>query len=171
MRMFGPKSLSYYLFYLTRMASLSILLLIGFFLISLLTHNYQMINGQFQMAIPFLPETFIKGFYRLNILVTITLVMVFIMVFFYLLSNIFKTFKAPKLFTGKAIKQLNYFGLLNLVAAPLLFLIIDFLIMEKQQIGNILNYLLTFILGIFLLFIAAIFKQGHQVQNENDLTI
>jgi predicted membrane channel-forming protein YqfA (hemolysin III family) len=97
--------------------------------------------------------------------------MLFFAVFFYLLSTIFKTFKAPKLFTDRAIKQLNYFALLNLIAAPLLFLTIDFFIMQKQQIGNILNYLLTFLLGIFLLFIVAIFKQGYQVQNENDLTI
>lgn len=97
--------------------------------------------------------------------------MLFFSVFFYMLSNIFKIFKASKLFTNKAIKQLNYFAFINLVVAPILFLTIDFFIMEKPQIGNIYNYLLTFLLGIFLLFIAAVFKHGYKVQSENDLTI
>lgn len=171
MKMFGPKSLSHYLFYAGRLATLGSLMLISFILISLITNNYEMANNQFQIAIPFFSETYIKGFYRPNIIITITLSMLFLSVFFFTLSNIFKTFKAPKLFTKRAIKQLNYFAFLNLVVAPLLLLTIDFFIMEKQQIGNVFNYLLTFILGVFLLFISVVFKQGFQVQNENDLTI
>lgn len=171
MKMFGPKSLSYYLFYLTRIATFATLALISFILISLFTNNYEMVDGQFQIALPFLPETYIKGYYESNIIVTIVVAMLFFSVFFYLLSNILKTFKAEKLFSKKAIKQLNYFAILNLAVAPILFIVIDFIIMERPRIGNIYNYLLTFLLGIFLLFIAAIFNRGYQVQSENDLTI
>lgn len=171
MKIFGPNSLSHFLFYLSRLCTIGSVSLIAFILISLLLHNYEIVNNQFKIGLPFFPETFIRANYQSQHIITITLSMLFFAVFFYLLSTIFKTFKAPKLFTDRAIKQLNYFALLNLIAAPLLFLTIDFYIMQKQQIGNILNYLLTFLLGIFLLFIVAIFKRGYQVQNENDLTI
>ncbi|WP_420845145.1 hypothetical protein [Maribacter litopenaei] len=57
------------------------------------------------------------------------------------------------------------------MVAPVLFIVIDFIIIGRPHIGNIYNYLLTFLLGIFLLFIAAIFNQGYLVQSENDLTI
>lgn len=169
--MFGPKSLSYYLFYVARVSTFLSLALICFILLSLATNNYETVDGQFQIALPLLPETYIKGFFDSKIVITITLAMLFFCVFFYLLSNILKTFKDRKLFTKKAIKHLKYFAFLNLVVAPILFIVIDFIIIGRPHIGNIYNYLLTFLLGIFLLFIAAIFNQGYLVQSENDLTI
>jgi len=171
MKIFGPNSLSHFLFYISRLCTIASITLIAFILISLFVGNYEIVNNQFQISLPIFSSTFIRAAYQPQHIITITLVMLFFSIFFYLVSNIFKTFKEPKLFTDSAIKQLNYFAFLNLIVAPLLFLTIDFFIMEKQQIGNIFNYLLTFLLGIFLLFIAAIFKQGYQVQHENDLTI
>lgn len=171
MKFFGPNSLSHFLFYVSRFCALGSITLITFILISLGTGNYEIINNQFQISLPLFSETFIRADYQYPHIVTITLTMLFFSTFFYLLSNIFKTFKAATVFSHKAIKTLNYFAFLNLIVAPMLFLTIDFFIMQKQQIGNIFNYLLTFILGVFLLFIIAIFKQGYKVQSENDLTI
>lgn len=169
--MFGPKSLSYYLFYLSRIAAFASIVLIAFILISLGIGNFEIVDNQFQIALPFFPETFIKGFYRENIIVTITLTMLFFVFFFYVLSNILKTFKANKLFTYKAIKQLNYFAILNLIVGPILYLLIHFVIMRKSSFSDIYNLFLSLILGVFVLFIIAVFKRGYNVQNENDLTI
>lgn len=170
MLMFGPQSLSYYLFYLSRIAAIGSIVLITYILGSLATGNFEIADKQFQIALPFLPETFIKGFYESNIIATITLAMLFFFVFFYLLSNILKTFKADKLFTKKAIKQLNYFAFLNLVIGPALYFLIYF-IMEKSNFNDVYNLLLSLLLGVFVLFIRAIFKKGYIVQHEQDLTI
>ena len=169
--MFGPKSLSYYLFFGSRTAALGSILLVSFILISLATGNFEVINNQFQIQIPLLKETYIKGFYKTNIIVTIALAMGFFTIFFYMLSNILKTFKAEKLFTSKAIKQLNYFAVLNLIVGPILYLLIHFVIMDKSSFSDIYNLFLSLILGVFVLFIIAVFKRGYKVQNENDLTI
>jgi hypothetical protein len=170
MKMFGPKSLSYYLFYLSRIAAIGSLALIIYILGSLAIGNYEIADNQFQIALPLLPETFIRGFYESNIITTITLAMLFFAVFFYLLSNILKTFKADVLFTEKAIKQLNYFAVLNLLAGPALYFII-YIIMDKSGFGDAHNLLLSLLLGVFVLFIRAIFKKGYLVQHEQDLTI
>ncbi|MEY8020634.1 DUF2975 domain-containing protein [Muriicola sp. SD30] len=170
MKMFGPKSLSFYLFYLSRIAAICSIILITYILGSLATGNFEIADKQFQIALPLLPETFIKGFYESNIIATITLAMLFFSVFFYLLSNILKTFKAEKLFTQKAIKQLNYFAILNLIIGPIIYFLIHF-IMDKSNFNDVYNLLLSLLLGVFVLFIRAIFKKGYIVQHEQDLTI
>jgi len=171
MKIFGPKSLSYYLFFTSRIAAIGSILLVGYILLSLRIGNYTVIQNQFQIPFPPFTETYIKGFYQQNIIVTITLAMLFFGVFFFLLSNILKTFKAKKLFTTKAVRQLHYFAILNLLIGPILYFVIHFLIMKKNNFNDLHNLILLLILGVFVLFIAAIFKQGYQVQHENDLTI
>jgi len=129
------------------------------------------VDNQFQIAIPLFPKTYIKGFYESNIITTITLTMIYFSLFFYMLSNILRTFKADKLFTSKAIKQLNYFAIINLLIGPALYLVIHFIIMDKSNFSDIYNLFLSLILGVFVLFIIAIFKKAYNVQSENDLTI
>jgi|GEM_PF-1525949 len=170
-KIFGPKSLSHYLFYLSRIAAFASIVLISFILISLGIGNFEMVDNQFQIALPFFSETYIKGFYKENIILTITLTMLFFGFFFYVLSNILKTFKADRLFTSKAIRQLNYFAILNLIVGPILYFLIHFVIMDKSSFSDIYNLFLSLILGLFVLFIVAVFKKGYNVQNENDLTI
>lgn len=171
MKLFGPKSLSYYLFFASRIAAIGSILLVAYILLSLGLGNYTLVKGQFQIPLTPFGKTYIKGFYETDVIVTISLLMVFFTVFFYLLSNILKTFKAEKLFTSKAIAQLHYFALLNLVVGPLLYLIIHFAIMQKANLNDIHNLFLGLILGTFALFTAAVFKRGYEVQDENDLTI
>ena len=80
-------------------------------------------------------------------------------------------FKADKLFTSKAIKVLNQFAILNLVIGPIVYLTIHFIIMNKSNFSDIYNLFLSLLLGVFVLFIVAVFKKGYNVQSENDLTI
>ncbi|MAU26448.1 MAG: hypothetical protein CMH48_04580 [Muricauda sp.] len=171
MKLFGTKSLSHYLFYGSTLAAIGSILLVGFILLSLALGNYTLIENRFQISIPLFPELFIKGFYEQNIIVAITLVMFYFGVFFYVLSLIFKSFKSEKLFTEKVVKSLNRFAILNLVVFPALYIIIHFVVMKKSGYNDIHNLILSLILGVFILFIAAIFKRGLKVQNENDLTI
>ena len=171
MKIFGPKSLSHYLFYLSRAAAFGSIILLSYILLSLVFGNFEIINEQFQIGIPLLPETYIKGFYKSNIIITISIAMLFFALLFYLLSNVLKVFKADKLFTSKAIKVLNQFAILNLVIGPIVYLTIHFFIMNKSNFSDIYNLFLSLLLGVFVLFIVAVFKKGYNVQSENDLTI
>jgi len=170
MKMFGLKSLSVYLFYISRIASIAIGLLLLFILVSFLTGNFELTDNQFEIKIPFV-ETYIKGFYELRIITTITLTLIFYILFFYFLSIIFKTFKAESLFTRTAIRQLNNFALFNIIGSPIAFILIHVLIMKHTNFRDLPTYLLHILLGIFVFFIVAVFKKGFKVQTENDLTI
>ena len=171
MKLFGAKSLSHYLFYGSALAAVGSILLVVFILLSLAFGNYTLIENRFKIPIPLFPELFIKGYYEQNIIVTITLVMLYFGVFFYALSLIFKSFKSKKIFNENVVRSLNRFAILNLVVFPVLYIVIHFLVMKKSGYNDIHNLILSLILGIFILFIAAIFKKGLKVQNENDLTI
>ena len=168
--MFGPKSLSVYLFYISRIVSIAIGFFLLFILVSFLTGNFELINNRFEIKIP-LMETYIKGFYDVRIITTIALTLIFYILFFYFLSIIFKTFKAETLFTKTAIRQLNNFALYNLIGSPLAFILIHILIMKHTNLRDLPTYLLHLLLGVFIFFIVAIFKKGYKVQSENDLTI
>jgi|AntAceMinimDraft_5_1070358.scaffolds.fasta_scaffold72949_3 hypothetical protein len=170
MKIFGPKSLSLYLFYFSRLFTILITLLIIFILISFVTENYALIDNRFEIKIP-LMELYIKGIYQSNIITTISLTLFFYILFLFQLSKIFQTFKSEVLFTKKSIKQLKYFALFNVIGAPLAFVLIHFIIMQHSGFRDVPTYLLHIILGVFVLFIAIVFEKGYQVQAENDLTI
>jgi len=168
--MFGPKSLSVYLFYISRIASIAIGLFLMFILFSFITDNFELVDNRFEINIPF-TETYIKGFYEVKIITTIALTLTFYVLFFYFLSIIFKTFKAETLFTIAAIRQLNNFALYNLIGSPFAFILIHIFIMKHPNLRDIPTYLLHLLLGVFILFIVTVFKKGYKVQSENDLTI
>lgn len=97
--------------------------------------------------------------------------LIFGTIFFFVLSNIFKGLKENIIFNQITIKSLSYFTILNLVVGPVLYLLIHFIIMRKDNYENIHNLILHIIFGIIVLFLTYIFKQGAQVQQENDLTV
>jgi Mn2+/Fe2+ NRAMP family transporter len=87
------------------------------------------------------------------------------------LSNIFKALKEDVIFNHQAIKNLHYFTLLSLWVGPALYLLVHYVIMQKENYRDIHNLILLIIFGIVALFLTNIFKKGARVQNENDLTI
>ena len=89
--------------------------------------------------------------------------------FFLLGSNVFKVFHQPKLFTWNGIKQLQYFYLANWIL-PIIAIILAEIFAEVESLAYAL-VLIHFILGIFIYFLSAIFKQGLNLQNEQDLFI
>ncbi|MCD2424917.1 DUF2975 domain-containing protein [Niabella pedocola] len=88
-------------------------------------------------------------------------------VFFWMLGNIFKTFREQKLFTRKGVQRLKVFYLLNFLA-PLPFLIRH--LADHYEVSTIVILtVLHWVLGIFAYFMAVIFSRGLQLQNEQDL--
>lgn len=171
MKFFGANSFSSYLFYTSRICAVGGIVLTVFILLSLAFGNFSVVDDQFQISVPFFSELYIKGFHTQNTIISITAILLYSSLFFYALSLILKSFKSDKLFTEKAIRQLNFFSILNLVAFPILYLFIHFVLVKKSTYSGIHNLILSIILGLFVLFIAAIFKRGVKVQRENDLTI
>lgn len=170
MKMFGPKSISAILFYTTRMITIGMGLLTTYVSISFVTSNFESINGRYKMNIPLI-GSYIHGDHKTNVFITISLTLLFITVFFYMISNVFKTFKAHALFTKIAVKRMNHFALLNLLVGPLLYIVIHFIIMKHDNYRGIHNLILSILLGILILYGTAVFKRGFKVQSEHDLTV
>ena len=89
--------------------------------------------------------------------------------FFILLARVFDAFRQIKLFTAKGVSRLTKFYLTNLVAPAIVLLLLIWL---KEDIKTyFIIAVLHFFLGIFAFFMAAIFKQGLLLQEEQDLTL
>ena len=89
--------------------------------------------------------------------------------FFWLVSNLFSVFSKPKLFTVLNLQQLKRFYLFNWLV-PFPAIIISSFFVETESALWLLA-VVHGILGVFAWMVAAIFKQGLQLQNEQDLFI
>jgi hypothetical protein len=138
--------------------------------VSFLTENFRQENGRYFIDIPLI-GTFMKGDYQFNVILTVSLTLIFSTIFFFVLSDIFKALKEDVIFNHQAIKNLHYFTVLNLGVGPALYLLVHYVIMQKENYRDIHNLILLIIFGIVALFLTNIFKKGVRVQNENDLTI
>ena len=170
MKIFGPKSISTIVYYLFRALSLLTLLFVLYIDFAFLTENFELNNGRYRMDIP-LTGNFIHGDYQFNVILTISLCLFFAVLFFYVLSNIFKALKEEIIFNRKAIQNLTLFTLLNLFVGPILYFLIHYPIMQKTDYRDVHNLILHLIFGIIALFITHIIKKGYKIQSENDLTI
>ena len=171
MKFFGKKSVSSWLFYLVRLGTISCILLSLFILLSFAIGNYEVQDGRFTIAFPFISYFDIKGVYERPILLSIGIILFYISTFMYSLSLILKSFMSPILFSTDAIRYLKILAMVNLLVFPPLYIIMRIMILNISIIAGIHNLILSIIFGVFLLFVAAIFKRGLKVQTENDLTI
>jgi hypothetical protein len=89
--------------------------------------------------------------------------------FFWLASNVFKVFYQPKLFSLRNILPLRRFYLLNIMVPGVCAILSGFFVPLENAIWVLV--IVHFFLGTFTYFLAAIFKQGLQLQNEQDLFI
>lgn len=169
-KMFGKKSLSTVLFYSTRLIMFGYGIFLVLIIISLVSNNFVITEtNELQIHIPF-TSAMIKGANDPLTFIAILCFIIFYASFFLVLSFIFKTFSAEKLFTQEAIKYLKWFTIINLII-PLAYVIIGFLINNTITLDDVTPALLHIGLGIFATFIATIFKQGFILQEENELTI
>ena len=134
--------------------------------------GYEAINNGSRFAIkyPFTRTNFLLGesavSYKLfNFLAPIT----FFGLFFLSLSKVFNHFTKDKLFTQDGVVKMRQFYLLNLIVPGVLLLLQT--IFGKMEEGFDVLTVVLFILGIFAFFLAAIFKQGVKLQNDQDLFI
>ncbi|WP_374464497.1 DUF2975 domain-containing protein [Chryseobacterium sp.] len=90
-------------------------------------------------------------------------------IFFWLAARVFRVFFQQKLFTQDNIRQLTRFYLYNIFIPLPLVIIASFFVEVESIIWGLV--FIHFMLGIFCLFLANIFKQGLHLQNEQDLFI
>lgn len=170
MKIFGPKSLSSFCFYSFRTISIFLLIFLSYIIFAFSTDRFTLLNGRFVMKIPF-TESSLRGNYQFSAILTISLILIFGVLLFYILSNIFKALKEVIIFNKDIIRNLKFFTILNLIIGPVLYFIIHYPIMKKTDFGDIHNLILLVIFGVISLFLTNIFKKGYTVQSEKDLTI
>lgn len=103
------------------------------------------------------------------IILSFLLVLISYGIFFWLSAKVFKVFFQSKLFTKENILQLTRFYLYNIFIPLPIVIIASFFVEVESMIWGLV--FIHFMLGIFCLFLANIFKQGLHLQNEQDLFI
>lgn len=89
--------------------------------------------------------------------------------FFLLLSNVFLSFSREKLFTMQNIRNLQWFYRANLIVPIAVLLLLNLISQAEEEM--LIIVVLHGVLGVFAFFMAAIFKQGVNLQKEQDLFI
>lgn len=167
------KIISRLLFYITRLLALVYFAMALHSIIALVTKwSLHFKDGEkyFQVSFPFSNTVYLVGDYNLPyIIFDFLMVLIFYGLFFLLVSNVFKVFFQPRLFTEYSIKHLKIFYLANLIIPVLAVLAAAIFTQVDKEVTVLI--LLHFILGIFAYFLAAIFKQGLNLQKEQDLII
>ncbi|MPS73822.1 MAG: DUF2975 domain-containing protein [Chryseobacterium sp.] len=127
-------------------------------------------NAYFHINYPFTDKPFlnIENNYP-YILFSFLLVLITYGVFFWFSAKVFKVFFQSKLFTKDNITHLKRFYLYNIFFPLPIVVIASFFVGVESIIWGLV--FIHFMLGIFCLFLANIFKQGLHLQNEQDLII
>lgn len=89
--------------------------------------------------------------------------------FFWAASRVFKVFYQPRLFTSQNIVHLRRFYLLNMLVPVFCAVLSGFFVQLESIVWGLV--VVHLFLGIFAYFLAAIFRQGLQLQKEQDLFI
>ena len=125
-------------------------------------------NG-FIINFPFTDKPFLLGDNTPHFLVMLVVTFAGYAIFAYLLKRVFGIFTQDKLFTEKAVSRLKQFYLFNLTV-PGSILLINLLFTKDINDGLTLT-VLHGIIGVFAWFLAVIFRQGLELQEEQDLTL
>jgi hypothetical protein len=124
-------------------------------------------NKNFTIYYPFSEKAFLLGEYSSSYLVPTLLTIIFYGLFLWLLSGVFHAFKQDRLFTKNGLLQLSRFYMVNVIVPVVIMLL---LLIFKQEVEDIVRItFLHLIIGVFAFFMAAIFKQGLVLQEEQDL--
>lgn len=164
------------LYYLTRVAAIIYVVTAVYMLIVLLLSvsgaaaPINVEDDRFEIYYPFTTRPFLLGDYTGPFLVTMILLISFYALFLWLLSNVFKTFRQARLFTQASVKRLSRFYVTNFTL-PALSLIAAILFYQEAAGDIAMITFLHIVIGIFAFFMAAIFKQGLLLQEEQDLTL
>ncbi len=123
----------------------------------------------FEIYYPFTRSIFLRGEYISSYMIIYFISILFYGLFLLFLSGVFKAFKQKRLFTQNGFQQLNRFFWINL-AGPILILLVY--VLYGESLNDILKItLLHLVIALFAFFMAAIFKQGLFLQEEQDLIL
>jgi len=161
------------LFYVTRFLAILYFTLSSYSLLTLSTGwflNFKDNGKYFQICYPFTEHPIMLGDYNVPYIIFEFLSPLSLYgLFFLLISNVFKVFFQPKLFTENGIKHLRRFYLSNLFLPSIIIFLASIFVSLDNEVSIFI--VLHFMLGVFAYFLAAIFKQGLNLQNEQDLFI
>lgn len=165
------KIISKFLFYLTRGLAFIYLLTAFYGSFSWFTKtNIKTEQNQTIIHYPFTEKPFLILESNITYVVFAFLIPVLgYVLFFWLLSNVFKVFYQQKLFTRENIIHLKWFYLANIFLPVVLIIFSSFFIAVEKEI--FLIAILHLFLGVFVFFMSAIFNQGLTIQDEQDLYI
>jgi hypothetical protein len=124
-------------------------------------------DNTFVIFYPFTTTPFLLGDYTNEYLTTTLLTLSFYGLFLWLLGSVFHAFMQQRLFSKKGFMQLWRFYMVNLTVPILLLVLVAVFGQEPQDIVRIT--FLHMVIGVFAFFMAAIFKQGLLLQEEQDL--
>ncbi|MGM5470056.1 DUF2975 domain-containing protein [Flavobacteriaceae bacterium LMO-SS05] len=168
------KIISTILFYITRIVAIAYILVTIYALFSLVTEwSYitQDNGNYFAVCYPFTEIKFLLGENNWSYKIFEFLIPIGAYgIFFFLVSNVFNAFKQPKLFTEYGVNQLKWFYLAN-IFVPSIFILVTLIFTGNIEDGLEWAAVIHFFLGVFAYFLYAIFKQGFNLQNEQDLYI
>ncbi|KYP14102.1 DUF2975 domain-containing protein [Flavihumibacter sp. CACIAM 22H1] len=124
----------------------------------------------FSVNYPFSEKHLLNGDYNATYISLYFLSVIFwYFLFCWLLGNVFRVFFQPRLFTDNGVKHLRNFYLANFLL-PILHLVAT-LLFDTLEADAVALVLLHIVVGVFAYFLAAIFRQGLQLQKEQDLYI
>ena len=126
-------------------------------------------NGTYIIFYPFTKQPFLIGELTTAYQLFSTTVVALYGVFLLLLSSVFNVFSKPRLFTAAGVKVLIAFYWFNILA-PGIFLLTLLFLGEDVSDAIMIVFLHT-MLSVFIFFMAAIFKQGLLLQEEQDLIL
>ena len=124
---------------------------------------------KFKINYPFTQVQVVSGVYGISQIVTNTIGMLFITLFFFFSHKSLKEMSSEKLFNPEAIKWLKRFGYLNLTVG--LISIAQMIFFGTLQGSALIQFLFLAFLGLMVLFMVQFFKKGYELQAEIDLTI
>ncbi len=139
--------------------------------LTLKTPQFQLLNEgrRFAILFPFSTKNFLLGENIGAQMVSMVSLIGLYGLFFYMVSTVVAIFREQKWFTKQGMMRLRYFTYANLTI-PAIVYATHRIFWEVESPAEILVALHA-LLGVFALFIAAIFEQGLHLQNEQDLII
>jgi hypothetical protein len=166
------------LLYVSRILALLIAIIALYALLVILLHGALpsaslpmkvLADGSFRIYYPFTNTVFLLGDYSSGYLFSNFFAILFYGTFLWLLGDVFKTFRQQRLFTATGVARLSRFYITNLTV-PLL--LVSVFALSGEPLATMLPIILLHaVIGVFAFFMAAIFKQGLNLQEEQDLTL
>jgi hypothetical protein len=165
------------LFYVTRLISILYITTVTYALLVILlalngTNEWLPMriaeDGSFQIFYPFTHTPFLLGDNTGSFKLIMLLITWGYGLFFLLLSGVFNAFRQTKIFVQKGVARLSRFYIANLTIPVSILIIFAFAGIAIKDM--LIITALHLVIAVFAFFMAAIFKQGLLLQEEQDLT-